>query len=108
MDEIYAEVYTILKLLGNTYVSKISNEIYLTICKHKNNNYKVRFNSLESISEENCTKETISIIALFHLKYWCDSENEKNSLNTIINENTIKNNELKRFLYNPNMLLKKF
>ena len=101
MDEIYTEIYEILNLLGNTYINKLPTKLYSLICDIKNNEHKVKFDSLDSISEENCSKEAISMITLFHLEYWCTTEEEKKELEEILNQNQIKNEELKRKLFNP-------
>lgn len=104
MDKIYKEVYEILNLLGNTYISKLPTRLYSLICEFKSNDYNVKFNSLESISKNNCSKEAISMITLLHLNYWCRTEEEKKELEKMLNQNSIENENLKRKMFNPDTI----
>ena len=46
------------------------------------------------------------MIALLHLNYWCEDENEKERLNEIFNENEKKYQDELREKYNPDNLFK--
>ena len=47
------------------------------------------------------------MIALFHLNYWCDSEEEKKQLNALFKNNYDKKQTELREKYNPDNIFKK-
>lgn len=59
-----------------------------------------------SLTEQNISKEALSMIALIHLNYWCENEQEKAELNRIFKENAIKNEEERRLKYSPYNIFK--
>lgn len=78
--EIYSEVYSVLKVLGKKYTDKIPNSLYNMIQENKLENYKPTYTLETNLEEQNIKRESISMIALMHLNYWCNSENEKAEL----------------------------
>ena len=83
-NEIYSEVYAILQILGQNYINKLPNKLYEIIEKEKSNTYNPTYDSIDNLASLNIKKESISMIALFHLNYWCNSEEEKQNLKNII------------------------
>lgn len=75
--EIYSEVYGILNMLGNNYIMKLPSSLYKMIEEEKSNEYNPKYDSEVSLEEQNIRRESISMIALFHLNYWCCSNEEK-------------------------------
>ena len=71
------------------------------VVKEKNNNYNPNYTENISLYNQNIKKESISIIALFHLNYWCNSEEEKIKLHEIFNENEEKYQLKLKEMYNP-------
>ena len=59
------------------------------------------------MNEQNISKDAIAIIALLHYSYWCKSEEEKQRLASIFNENTIQNELERRKQYSPDDIFKK-
>ena len=60
---------------------------------------------IETISEDkSINRETLSMIALFHLNYWCDTE-EKQEHKNLFKRNDEKNFALKRMNYNLSNIL---
>lgn len=102
MDKIYTEVNEILNLLGTSYIERLPKDLYSLILDSKDENYKANFSSIEDISTNNCSKEAIDMIALFHANYWCNNEEEKQTLNQTLNNNYIKNEKNKAEKYNYN------
>ena len=76
--EIYSEVYSILNMLDKSYITRLPEKLYMMIQKEKSNKYNPQYDPNIDLSEQNIKKETLSIIALFHLNYWCNSQEEKN------------------------------
>lgn len=104
---VYSEVYSILQLLGKEYIDKLPKDIYRIIERKRTENYNLQFNSIADINEKNIQKEALAMIATFHIKYWCKSEEEKDNLKKIFNENSIKNNFERRNKYNPDYIFDK-
>lgn len=102
--EMYSEVYGILEVLGEKYINKLPKELYELIKKCKLETYSPKYD-IETISEDKSIKrETLSMIALFHLNYWCDTE-EKQELKNLFKRNDEKNFAIKRTNYNLNNIL---
>lgn len=91
--ETYSEVYSILNMLGETYIIKIPSKLYQMIKEEKLNEYNPKYDSTLALEQPNIKNETLSMIALFHLNYWCDSQEEKQELKDLFNENEIKYQE---------------
>ena len=104
---IYIEVYSILKLLGNQYISKIPKSLYNLIEENVTDINTLKYHSLKEIKKDNIEKKSIAIIALLHINYWCKSKEEKEELNEIFKNNFIKNEKEKREKYNPDNIFKK-
>ena len=67
---------------------------------------KIRYDMAMPLTEQNISKEALSMIALIHLNYWCENEQEKAELNRIFKENAIKNEEERRLKYSPDNIFK--
>lgn len=105
--EMYSEVYGILETLGEKYINRLPKDLYELIKVSKSNAYSPKYD-LESISQDKSIKrESLSMIALFHLNYWCDTEEEKEELKALFKKNDEKNSALKRANYNLSNVLNK-
>lgn len=105
--EIYSEVYGILNMLGNNYIMKLPSSLYQMIEEEKSNEYNPKYDSEVALEEQNIRRESISMIALFHLNYWCSSNEEKENLKTIFKDNETKYQTELRRKYNPDNLSKR-
>ena len=105
--EIYSEVYGILNMLGNNYIMKLPSSLYQMIEEEKSNEYNPKYDSEVALEEQNIRRESISMIALFHLNYWCSSNEEKENLKTIFKDNETKYQTELRRKYNPDNLFKR-
>ena len=105
--EMYSEVYGILETLGEKYINKLPKDLYELIKSSKSNSYSPKYD-LDTLSQDKSIKrESLSMIALFHLNYWCDTEAEKQELKELFKKNDEKNLALKRANYNLSNVLKK-
>ena len=105
--EIYSEVYQVLNFLGNEYIDKLPKSLFNMLEKKRDINYEPKYTEDIPLNKQNIKKETISIIALLHLNYWCENENEKFELKQIFKNNEdMYENEL-REKYNPDNIFKK-
>ena len=102
--QIYSEVYEILNILGYSFISKLPNSLYNMIKEKRDIYYEPKYNKEKSFSEQSVKKETISILALLHLNYWCENEKEKTDLNNLFKQNEDKYQEELRQKYNPDKI----
>jgi len=104
--EIYSEVYSVLNMLGDSYITKLPSSLYKMIKEEKLNEYNPYYDSSIALEQQNIRKESISMIALFHLNYWCTSEEEKQELNNLFIENEEKHQAELREKHNTDNLFK--
>ena len=103
----YAETFEILQLLGDEYINKIPNEFIKFIEKEKDNNYNVNINPDIPLEEQNLLEDTINILAILKLDYWCKNKEEKDELKRILIENENEYQEELRKKYNPDNIFNK-
>lgn len=105
--EIYSEVYQVLNLLGNEYIDKLPNSLFNLLKEKRNVNYNPQYTEDIPLNKQNIKKESIAIIALIHLNYWCEDEKEKYELKQILKNNENKYQQELRNKYNPEDIFKK-
>ena len=94
--EAYAEVDNFIECLDSCDKNKVPESIRKYFKKEKSKNYNKIIDVYQPIKDQNLKDETLAIIAMLNLKYWCDDEEEKKRLMTIYSENEKKyQNELK-------------
>jgi hypothetical protein len=94
--EAYAEVDSFIECLDSYDKNKVPESIRKYFKKEKSKNYNKIIDVNQPIKDQNLKDETLAIIAMLNLKYWCDDEEEKKILMTIYSENEKKyQNELK-------------
>ena len=106
-EKVFAEVYEILSILGDNYIEKIPVKLYQLIDNSRDNNFFPKYSLDKPFYEQGVSKKSISIIALLHLNYWCNSEDEKNELRHLLNKNEKNLQEELRAKYNPENIFKK-
>lgn len=106
-QEVYSEVYSILNLLGENFIKKLPKSLYEMIKKEKLSSYNPQYSANLKLEEQDIKKESLSMIALFHLNYWCENEEEKEELKRIFSENEEKYQVELREKYNPDNIFKK-
>ena len=104
--KIYSEVDGVLNAMDEEYRNKVPQTLKNLILKNKDNSMKIRYDMTMPLTEQNISKEALSMIALIHLNYWCENEQEKAELNRIFKENAIKNEEERRLKYSPDNIFK--
>ena len=104
----YSEVYSILNLLGSEYIEKIPTKMFKMIEAERDVSYNPEFdiNISNLVEEKKVKRETLAMIALLHLKYWCKNEEEKESLNKLFKENEVKRQTELEEKYNYDNLFK--
>ncbi len=104
--EIYSEVYQVLNLLGNDYIDKLPTSLINMLKEKREINYNPQYTDDIPLNEQNIKKETMSIIVLLYLNYWCKDENEKLEVKNILKNNEDKYQAELREKYNPDNLFK--
>lgn len=97
----YAELLEILSLTDTSLTNKIPKKLINLFQTNASTDYKNHLTVTKPLEEQNISKKTASLIALLSLNYWCETEDEKNEIKSILLENSkIKQKEL-REKYNP-------
>lgn len=102
----YSEIDTFIELLDEYSKNKIPQKLRKFFKMEKDKEYIKNINPNIPIKEQNLKKETLALIAMINLQYWCEDENEKQRLKAIYAENEIKYQDELREKYNPDKLFK--
>lgn len=86
----YAELSEILKMMEPEEVNKIPKKLLEVIEKEKSNTYIPNYSSKIELNSQNIKKETLAMLALLYINYWCEDENEKKEYLKLIEENEQK------------------
>ena len=97
--KVYSQVYSMLQLLGNTYIKKIPKKLLQLIDSQRDKDYNPKYNLEISFIEQNVNKRALAIICMIDLEYWCN-EKEKNIIIEKLRQNQIIQNKKNEELYN--------
>ena len=104
--EIYSEVYQVLNLSENDYLNKLPDSLINMLREKRDVNYNPQYTADIPLNEQNIKKETIFIIVLLYLNYWCKDEKEVLEVKKILKENEDKYQVEFREKYNPDNIFK--
>ena len=102
----YTEIVNFIELLDEYNRNKIPKKLMEFFEEEKDINYTKVIDQNVPIKEQNLKKETLVLIAMLNLQYWCEDEKEKQRLKKIYANNEIKYQEELRDKYNPDDLFK--
>ncbi|MCR5146025.1 MAG: hypothetical protein K6B70_01575 [Clostridia bacterium] len=102
----YSEIDEFLELLDEKTRNEVPTKLRELFKKEKDNNYHKGINPNIPIKEQNLKKETLALIALLNLQYWCKDEKEKERLKQVYANNENKYQEELREKYNPDNIFK--
>lgn len=103
----YSEIDEFLDLLDEEKKNEIPKKLRELFKKEKDNNYYKGINLIIPIREQNLKSETLALIALLNLQYWCKNENEKEELKQIYEDNEKKYQEELKEKYNVDDIFKR-
>ena len=103
----YSEIDEFLELLDEKTRNEVPAKLREFFKKEKDDNYHKGIKPNISIKEQNLKKETLALIALLNLQYWCKDEKEKERLKQVYANNESKYQEELREKYNPDDIFKK-
>lgn len=102
----YSEVYEILNLLDKEYKEKVPDKVRTFFEEERLKDYKPEIDVDTPLIDQNLKRDTIVLLAILNLNYWCDTPEEKQEiLNELSNNEKEKQELLER--YNPDNLFKK-
>lgn len=107
VEDIYSEVYSLLKIFGQTYIDKLPQEIYNIVRDNRNKEYTPEFSQSIEINKQSIKKETRAFIAFFKLYYWSESKEEQNKWVKLFSENEEKYQKRLMEESNPDNILAK-
>ena len=101
----YSEVYEILNLLDKEYKEKVPDKVRTFFEEERLKDYKPEINVDIPLIDQNLKRETITLLAILNLNYWCDTPEEKQEvLDELANNEKEKQEVLEK--YNPDNLFK--
>lgn len=102
----YKEVLEIIDLLEKEYKDKIPNKLIDFLNERKLEEHTIKINSEIPLEEQNLLEETIDLLAMLKLNYWCFDEEEKQDLLDLLNKNEKQYQKELQEKYNPDNLFK--
>lgn len=106
--EIYSELYQVLNLLGDEYIDKLPSSLVNMLKDKRQVNYTPQYTKDVPLNKQSIKKETMSIIALLYLNYWCENENERLEVKQILKSNENKYQAELKKIYNLDNIFKKY
>lgn len=103
----YSEVDEFLGLISNENRNKIPKRLRQFFKEEKDINYIKKINPQIPMKNQKLKEETLAIIALLNLQYWCENEEEKQRLKEIYAKNEKTYQEHLQVQFNPNEIFKK-
>ena len=102
----YTEIDTFINLLDEYNKNKIPQKLREYFKNNRDINYSKEINPNRPIKDQNLKEETLALIAILNLKYWCEDEIEKQRLKKIYDNNENEYQIKLREKYNPDNLFK--
>ena len=101
----YAEVDEILNVLEDEYKEKVPENVRNFFKEAKMPDYNPKIEIGKPLTEQNLKRETMVLLAILNINYWCDSEQEKQEFIDEMAKNEQEKKELEE-RYNPDNLFK--
>lgn len=102
----YAEIDEILNLLEDDYRERVPKKVRDFFKEEKIKDYHPEIDIEKPLIEQNLKRETMVLLAILNLNYWCENEEEKQSFLDELDKNEEEKKELEE-KYNPDNLFKK-
>lgn len=103
----YSEVAEFLSLLSDEQRNKIPEKLREFFKREKDKEYVKNINTSIPIKDQKLKEETLAIIALLNIQYWCKDEEEKKRLQAIYAQNEQEYQKMLYEVYNPKDIFKK-
>lgn len=96
----YAEVDYIIHHMNEKYINKIPEKLLNFFSNIKDPNHEIYVNPRVPLQNQNLKKYTLELLALLHIKYWCEDEERRKMLYEKMMENQRKLDAQMREKYN--------
>lgn len=103
----YSEIDEFLRLLSIEQRNEIPQKLRDLFTQEKDSDYRKGIDPTIPIKEQNLKEETLALIALLNLQYWCKDEAEKQRLKSVYSKNEEVYQETLREKFNPDNIFKK-
>lgn len=103
----YSEIDEFLGLLSEEQRNKIPKKLREFFKEEKDQEYRKGIDPNIVIKNQNLKEETLGIIALLNLQYWCEDENEKQRLKEVYAKNEQVYQDMLQVAFNPDDIFKK-
>lgn len=100
----YAEVNYIINHMNEKYREKVPEKLKTFFNEYKDPTMEININPYVPLQNQGLQRYTLEIIALLHLKYWCENEERKKELYDIMLRNQEKLEEQMRDRYSVEKL----
>ena len=104
--EAYSEIDEFLSLLTEEQIKKIPLKLREFFEEEKDKEYNKKIDSEIPIKDQNLKSETLAIIAMLNLQYWCEDEQEKERLKKVYAQNEKIYQEALQIKFNPDNIFK--
>lgn len=106
LDDIraYAEIDYIINHMNEKYREKVPEKMLNFFHDYKDPNHEVKVNPYVPLQKQGLKRYTLEILALFHLKYWCEDEERKKELYGLMLKNQERLENQMREKYNVEKL----
>lgn len=101
----YSEIYEILNLMEDEDKERVPQEVRDFFEEQRMKEYKPKIRTDIPLTEQNLRRETVVLLTILVINYWCDSEEEKQSFIDELEKNEKIKKELQE-KYNPANLFK--
>ena len=92
----YTEVSYIISHMNERYIDMLPKQLITFFQNYSDPNYTVKLNPHLPLENQGLQRYALEIIAIMHLKYWCENEERKKELyNLMLNNND--NNNIENF-----------
>lgn len=103
----YAELLEILSLMEEKYTKKIPKKLMSVFETNALSTYEKHIDVNKPLIEQKITRKTSALIAVLTVQYWCETQEQKQELLNIFEQNQIKHDEEIRRKYNPDNIFNK-
>lgn len=107
IKEAYAEINMILPLLEDELINKIPESIKNFFETEKDNEYRAYIDVNKPLDEQKLKRETIILLTMLQLRYWCENEKEKQELIQLLSNNDIEMKKVLNQKYDFNKIFRK-
>ena len=101
----YSEIYEILNLMEDEDKERVPQEVRNFFEEQRMKEYKPKIRTDIPLTEQNLRRETVVLLTILVINYWCDSEEEKQSFIDELEKNEKIKKEIQE-KYNPDNLFK--